>query len=63
MQPASIDHQQIEILKKMSSSERLNLSFNLYDFARQRVESEIRHQSPELSDNEVNLLVNKRFSR
>ena len=63
MQPANIDNQQIKILKKMSSSERLNLAFNLYDFARQRVESEIKHQNPNLNNNEVNILINKRFSR
>jgi len=63
VQLANIDEQQIEILQKMSSAERLTLSFNLYDFARQRVESEIRRQNPELDNKGINALLNKRFSR
>jgi hypothetical protein len=54
---------QIEILKKKSTAERLKLSFDLFDFSRQRIAAEIRRLNPRLKPSELNELVNQRFSR
>lgn len=54
---------QIEILKKKSTAERLELAFGLFDFARRRIAAEINRLNPQLKPSEQNKLINQRFSR
>jgi len=54
---------QIEILRKKSTAERLELAFSLFDFARRRIAAEINRLNPHLNPSEQNKLVNQRFSR
>jgi len=57
------DPRQIEILCRMAPYQRLRQAFALYDFARRRVAAHIRSRHPELSEEEVRVLVRKRFTR
>jgi hypothetical protein len=54
-------NQQVDILKKKSIAEKLKLAFGLFDFARQRIASEIFRLNPHLKPSELNQLVNQRF--
>ena len=58
-----MEEKQIEILREKSTAERLKLAFDLYDFARLRVETEIIRQNPNLPKNEIKKILHKRFSR
>jgi len=51
----------LEILRKIPSHKKLQSAFELYDFARQRVSSEILRQNPNISKKELSRLVNERF--
>lgn len=63
IQMEQMAEKQIEILRKKSTAERLKLAFDLYDFARLRVETEIIRQNPNLPKNEIKKILRKRFSR
>lgn len=52
---------QIEILKNLSSAERLELAFDLHEFARNRISAEIFRLNPQLEKEELDKLVKKRF--
>ncbi|MFA4904883.1 MAG: hypothetical protein WC645_00015 [Candidatus Margulisiibacteriota bacterium] len=52
---------QVEVLKKKTSAEKLKLAFGLFDFARQRIASEIFRLNPHVKPSELNQLVNQRF--
>ena len=53
---------QIEILRQKSPPERLKLAFELHEFARQRISSELSRTHPELKPHEISNLVKKRFT-
>ena len=55
------DEKHLEILRKLPTNKRLESAFELYDFARIRVASELRRQNPEMAEPELNKEVNKRF--
>ena len=52
----------LEILRKIPSHKKLQSAFELYDFARQRVSSEILRQNPQISQEELKKVVNERFA-
>jgi hypothetical protein len=54
---------QLEVFKRQTSAEKLRLAFNLFDFTRQRIVSEITRQNPHLKFAEVNQIVIHRLSR
>lgn len=56
------DDSQIEVLKSLPKTSRLQSAFELYEFARHRVQAEITRQNPSLSEEEINALTNERFS-
>jgi hypothetical protein len=51
-----------EILKKIPSNKKLESAFELYEFARARVASEIRRQNPHIKEPELNGLLKEKFS-
>ena len=55
------DEKQLEILKNLPANKRLESAFELYEFARARVSSEIRRQNPQIDDSKLNQLVKDRF--
>jgi hypothetical protein len=52
---------QVEILKKKSTAERLKIAFDLLDFARRRIGSEIHRLNPQMTPSEINQSINQRF--
>lgn len=52
---------QIEILRQLKPSKRIKIGFELYDFARSRVASEIRRNNPGITDKELLSKLNERF--
>lgn len=52
---------QIEILRRLKSSNRIKIGFELYDFARSRVASEIRRNNPGITKEELLNRLNERF--
>lgn len=56
------DEKQLEILKNLPTNKRLESAFELYEFARARVSSEIYRQNPQITVSELNRLVKERFS-
>ncbi|MBU0574256.1 MAG: hypothetical protein KKH83_07255 [Candidatus Margulisbacteria bacterium] len=57
------DNIQIEIFKKMKPFKRLELAFDLHDFARDRIYAETKRNKPQLSEAELNKIVAQRFVR
>ncbi|MBU0671811.1 MAG: hypothetical protein KJ732_02150 [Candidatus Margulisbacteria bacterium] len=53
----------LEILKNLPTNKRLESAFELYEFARNRVASEIRRQNPQMEQSELNKEIYKRFIR
>jgi len=56
------EDKQIETFKQLSSAKKLELAFDLYDFARNRVAGEISRQNPQLKMSELEEKIKKRFS-
>lgn len=52
---------QIEILRQLKPSNRIKIGFELYDFARSRVASEIRRNNPSITKEELLNRLNERF--
>jgi hypothetical protein len=52
---------QIEIYRRMTGRQRLQVAFDLYDLARALVRSGVRHDHPDWSEREVCEEVNRRF--
>jgi len=61
MLPREKDDKYLQILRKIPSYKKLASAFGLYDFARERVFSQLRLENPQLSDKELKEFVNKRF--
>jgi len=57
------DKKHLEILRNLPTNKRLESAFELYDFARLRVASEVRRQNPQMNASEINNEINKRFTR
>lgn len=52
---------QIEILRRLKPPDRIKIGFELYDFARSRVASEIRRNNPDITKEELLNRLNERF--
>ena len=55
--------EQIEIWRRMESWQRLQVAFELYDFARDLVSTRLRSMHPAWADEEVEAEVRRRFCR
>ena len=55
------ENKQVEIIRKKSPAERLELAFGLFNFARQRITAELHRQNPQITPQELNKLVSQRF--
>ena len=51
----------LEILRKIPPEKKLKSAFELYEFARSRVTSEILRQNPQIDANELDRLVKEKF--
>ncbi|MBU0502536.1 MAG: hypothetical protein ABIH69_06840 [bacterium] len=56
-----MEDRQIAILKTKTTAERLQLAFNLFEFARRRIAAEFMRLNPQLKAPEINKLVSQRF--
>jgi hypothetical protein len=56
-----MEDRQIAILKAKTTAERLQLAFNLFEFARRRITAELKFLHPQLKPLEINNLVSQRF--
>jgi len=57
----TLEEKQTSIFRMMSTGKKLELAFDLYDFARKRVSGEISRTNPGLKKSEIENLVKKRF--
>ena len=51
----------LEILRKIPPYKRIQSSFELYDFAKERLTAELFLQNPQMSEQEVKKIVKERF--
>jgi hypothetical protein len=52
---------QIEIYRRMTPQQRLQIGFELYALAHEMVHCSVRHQHPDWDDQQVNQEVRRRF--
>lgn len=52
---------QIEIYRRMTPQERLQVGFELYDLAQEMVRCSVRHQHPDWGEDQVGEEVVRRF--
>jgi hypothetical protein len=52
----------LEIVRKIPSNKKLETAFELYEFARTRVASEILRQNPQIKKTELDKLLRERFA-
>lgn len=55
------EFKQLESLRRLKSFDKLRIAFELYDFARSRITSEIRRINPGITEQELLKKVNERF--
>jgi hypothetical protein len=60
--PFDDDDKYLEIIKKIPSNKRLESAFELYEFARRRISSELRRQNPYINETEISKMVRERFA-
>ena len=60
--PTENDGKYLEILRKIPPEKKLKSAFELYDFARQRITSEILRQNPKIDKYELKRLAREKFS-
>lgn len=53
---------QIEVYRKMSGMQRLQIAFQLYDLAHEIVSSSVKQMFPNISDAELQIKVKERMS-
>jgi hypothetical protein len=56
------DSQYISILRKLDGNERVKIGAELYDMARELVESSIRNDKPDIDEKELKRLINIRMN-
>ena len=52
----------LDILRKIPTNKKLESAFELYEFARRRISSELRRQNPQASEMEISKLLKERFA-
>ena len=57
------DNIYLEIIQKIPVANKLKSAFMLYDLAHNRVAGEIKRQNPNITNTQLNKLVQERFSR
>lgn len=63
MRPSEVTPRQADILRRMSTAERLRAAFALYDFARARISAYLREMEPGISEEALAAKVRERLSR
>ncbi len=61
MTPEEGLQKQLEIYRRMTGTQRVQIGCELYDLAREVVRSGVRHQHPEWNDDQVRQEVIRRF--
>lgn len=61
MTPQEGLRKQIEIYRRMTGQQRLQIGFELYDLAENMVRCAVRYQHPEWNEQQVTLEVKRRF--
>ena len=51
----------LEIMQKIPTYKRIQASFDLYDFAKERITAELYRQNPHISASKLKDLVRERF--
>ncbi len=57
-----IDQMMVDVLRKMTPAERLNIATGMWESARVMVRGAVRHEHPEWSDAQVNREIARRIS-
>lgn len=61
MTPEAALQKQIELYRRMTGEERLQIALRLHEFSCQIAREGIRHQHPDADENEVNRLLRLRI--
>jgi hypothetical protein len=61
MTPEQAFQKQIDVYRRMTGPQRLQVSFELYELAQEMVRSSVRRQHPDWDDEQVTAEVVRRF--